>query len=96
MTTCPYCRTEIGAEQAAVTCTRCGLPYHRECWHENGGCATYGCRGGATAGAGPVTTGGPLDVDLGRSRRGNGRARRRRSARGYRDPCSACCARPLP
>ena len=66
MTICPYCRTEIGAEQAAVTCTRCGLPYHRECWHENGGCATYGCRGGATAGpAGPVTTGHPLDVDLG-------------------------------
>jgi len=46
--TCPYCRATIAPEQSAVTCTRCGLPYHRECWQENGGCATYGCAGGAT------------------------------------------------
>ncbi len=41
---CPYCQTsiEIGIEK--VYCNRCNLPYHKDCWHENSGCAAFGCK----------------------------------------------------
>jgi len=26
-----------------VACPECRVPYHAECWEENGGCAIYGC-----------------------------------------------------
>ncbi len=41
---CPYCQTsiEIGAE--TVYCNSCHLPYHRDCWRENSGCAAVGCK----------------------------------------------------
>ncbi|MHB9108411.1 MAG: RING finger protein [Armatimonadota bacterium] len=46
--TCPYCQTPIKPNVEIVTCPRCGIPHHRECWEENGRCTTYGCRGRLT------------------------------------------------
>lgn len=43
---CPYCQTEV-KESEAILCPLCGMPYHSECWTENGGCAVYGCTGRA-------------------------------------------------
>ncbi|HZU96641.1 MAG TPA: hypothetical protein VFF73_08125 [Planctomycetota bacterium] len=45
---CPYCRDEVGRDDALVCArTKCGALYHRECWDEcatlYGGCAVYGC-----------------------------------------------------
>lgn len=42
---CPVCGDLLGGE-VLVTCPGCGIPAHAECWQFNGGCATYGCRGG--------------------------------------------------
>lgn len=41
---CPYCQTKIKNQNEAVTCPLCGTPHHTDCWTENGGCTTYGCR----------------------------------------------------
>lgn len=43
--TCAYCQTEIPAGVRHVACPLCGIPYHADCWRENGGCAVYGCKG---------------------------------------------------
>ena len=40
---CAVCQTAIGHGEAACLCPACRSPYHRECWDEVGGCATYGC-----------------------------------------------------
>jgi hypothetical protein len=40
---CPYCRTKIGAEDAAMACEGCGTPHHADCYAENGGCTIFGC-----------------------------------------------------
>ena len=40
---CSVCQTPIDHGQAACLCPACRSPYHRECWDEIGGCATYGC-----------------------------------------------------
>jgi len=45
--TCPFCQCFIKSGTRAITCPACGTPHHEECWRENGGCATYGCNGGA-------------------------------------------------
>jgi hypothetical protein len=59
---CPYCMWELRPSQAAVACSDCGVTYHEDCWQENGGCGTFGCRswanrdvadGVGTAGAAP-------------------------------------------
>jgi hypothetical protein len=42
--TCAYCQTEIPAGMRHVACPLCGIPYHADCWRENGGCAVYGCK----------------------------------------------------
>lgn len=64
-TTCPYCRAAIAPEDPTVTCSRCALPYHAECWRENGRCATYGCGGQATLGSGGgADVGAPVEVTL--------------------------------
>jgi hypothetical protein len=42
--TCPYCQTPIKPEIPVIICPECGIPHHRECWEENAGCTTYGCR----------------------------------------------------
>lgn len=53
--TCPYCRFPIKAGEPALLCPSCGVPHHRECWQENGGCTVYGCRSSpAMAGTAPV------------------------------------------
>lgn len=43
--TCPYCQYPLKDENEAVICGACGIPHHRECWDENGGCTTFGCVG---------------------------------------------------
>ncbi len=55
--TCPYCRFPIKAGEAVTVCPECGVPHHADCWQENGGCTTYGCRQAPRAGraAEPVT-----------------------------------------
>ena len=40
---CPYCMMQINSEDDYITCPKCGIPHHRDCWDENGGCTTYGC-----------------------------------------------------
>jgi hypothetical protein len=42
---CPYCRSEFTEGPPIAICRACHTPHHRDCWHENGGCTTYGCRG---------------------------------------------------
>jgi len=42
--TCPYCQTPIKPGVSTVTCPKCNIPHHKECWEENGGCTTYGCQ----------------------------------------------------
>ena len=39
---CPICACEI--KETPVTCDRCGVEYHLDCWNYNEGCAIYGCR----------------------------------------------------
>ncbi len=40
---CPFCKTEIKAEDAVKVCPACGIPHHEGCWEENKGCTTFGC-----------------------------------------------------
>lgn len=40
---CVVCRTPIAHGDTACSCSECRAAYHRECWDEIGGCATYGC-----------------------------------------------------
>ncbi len=53
---CPYCRFPIKEGEDVIVCSECKVPHHRECWEENGGCTTYGCRNAPGAiGAGAST-----------------------------------------
>jgi len=40
---CPICQSVIVAGEPVVFCPDCTLPFHEECWTENGGCSEYGC-----------------------------------------------------
>ncbi|WP_434311247.1 zinc-ribbon domain-containing protein [Hominifimenecus sp. rT4P-3] len=40
---CPFCKTEIKAEDTVKVCPVCGIPHHERCWEENKGCTTSGC-----------------------------------------------------
>ncbi len=51
--TCTVCQTSIAEGDQVRSCPECGVPYHAACWHENGGCAVYGC------GQAPKTVKGP-------------------------------------
>ncbi len=42
--TCPFCLFPIKQEAEAVHCQSCLVPHHRECWEENRGCTTFGCK----------------------------------------------------
>ncbi|MGE5417185.1 MAG: tetratricopeptide repeat protein [Acidobacteriota bacterium] len=42
--TCPYCQYAITEDVEVYVCPECQSPHHRECWVENGGCTTFGCR----------------------------------------------------
>jgi hypothetical protein len=39
-----------------MTCPACKVPHHADCWSENQGCTTYGCKGVV---AGPAPTAAP-------------------------------------
>ena len=41
---CPICSTEIETIDEKVICPDCKMVYHKDCWEENNGCATYGCQ----------------------------------------------------
>lgn len=42
---CPFCRTEIKADDETITCKLCDTVHHLNCWNENHGCTTFGCTG---------------------------------------------------
>ncbi len=42
--TCPYCQTKIKQGADLIVCPECGTPHHKECWSENRGCTTFGCK----------------------------------------------------
>lgn len=41
---CPFCKTEIKEGDAVKVCPECNIPHHEECWKENKGCTTFGCK----------------------------------------------------
>lgn len=41
---CAICQTAIDRGAEVGRCPECESPFHIECWNENGGCATYGCK----------------------------------------------------
>jgi hypothetical protein len=41
--TCPYCQSPIFKDEAVFYCNKCHIPYHQNCWLENGCCAIPGC-----------------------------------------------------
>ena len=41
---CAYDYQPIEDDDEWLECPECGLPYHRECWEENFGCAEFGCK----------------------------------------------------
>lgn len=45
MARCSICHTILRPEEEKAACAACGQEYHRPCWDEVGGCATYGCAG---------------------------------------------------
>ncbi len=42
--TCPFCQFPLKADSEVLKCPACKVPHHKECWQENGGCTTFGCR----------------------------------------------------
>jgi pSer/pThr/pTyr-binding forkhead associated (FHA) protein len=40
---CAVCHSTIEIGEEMTACPDCGTSYHTDCWHENYGCATYGC-----------------------------------------------------
>jgi hypothetical protein len=50
MARCSICYTVIREDaEASTACPECHQDYHRSCWTEIGGCATYGCKQAAVA-----------------------------------------------
>jgi hypothetical protein len=41
--TCTICQSAVNPGEPSLRCPDCGFVFHRECWVENRGCATYGC-----------------------------------------------------
>jgi len=50
---CPYCQTGFRQSEHLRECPRCHIPHHEDCWHENGGCTTFGCNGQPTVHSAP-------------------------------------------
>jgi hypothetical protein len=44
MKRCSICKTLIGDSDVTFVCAECNSPYHKVCWEQLGGCATYGCK----------------------------------------------------
>ena len=40
---CPVCNSPITISDEIIICPSCSIKYHRDCWNENFGCATFGC-----------------------------------------------------
>lgn len=40
---CSICQNLIEGNDRKTLCSKCGLPFHEECWQENLGCSAYGC-----------------------------------------------------
>jgi hypothetical protein len=40
---CSICQSTLIAGERILYCPECSLPFHVECWDENGGCSSYGC-----------------------------------------------------
>ena len=43
MARCSICHTLIKDKDQTASCSECDNVYHKSCWDEMGGCATYGC-----------------------------------------------------
>ncbi len=41
---CPVCSSEIQPTDEKIMCPDCKMSYHKDCWNDNNGCATYGCK----------------------------------------------------
>jgi hypothetical protein len=41
---CPVCCYRFMPPDESVDCPDCKTKYHKECWEDNKGCATYGCK----------------------------------------------------
>jgi len=54
---CPYCQTNIKESADKIVCPDCHTPHHKECWDENKGCTTYGCRSNPNTKIKPVDVG---------------------------------------
>jgi DNA-directed RNA polymerase subunit RPC12/RpoP len=57
--TCPYCCSAILPGTRVSVCDECDQVYHHDCWVENEGCSTYGCRGKAVEAAPALAPRGP-------------------------------------
>lgn len=55
--TCPYCRFPVKPGEQVQVCPACKVIHHADCWRENQGCTTYGCRGAAAAAPSLATPG---------------------------------------
>ena len=42
--TCPVCATHIEENDSKTVCPVCKVTFHEECWQDNKGCSTYGCK----------------------------------------------------
>lgn len=43
-TICGACQSSISAPERTATCPDCGVAFHADCWTENRGCSSYGCK----------------------------------------------------
>lgn len=43
-TTCGACQSPIGKGEQTTSCAECGVSFHANCWFENHGCSSYGCK----------------------------------------------------
>ena len=57
---CPVCCTTIEQGDDVVVCPDCSMQYHKDCWNDNNGCATYGCKSAGCLNPPPMT----VDVSM--------------------------------
>lgn len=60
--TCPYCKFPIKNNFDVKACPLCDMPHHIECWQDNGGCTTLGCKCQSTSGW--ITENNRIVIDL--------------------------------
>ena len=41
---CPVCGTPVESGDDKIVCPSCKVTFHQECWQDNKGCSTYGCK----------------------------------------------------